>query len=354
MATPEFVQDFVQENVISTRIRFARNFAGYPFPKTMTEAHAEDVAYLVDRELKKIDEFQRYDVKNLSKQETAELQEQYLISSALSKNKQGVAFVSADRAISIMVNEEDHLRQQYIVKGFDLYKAYERLSGIDEGLASSLDFAYDKKLGYLTACPSNVGTGMRASVMTFLPALAWSEEWKSLLPALKADGLTVRGSFGEGSKAEGYIYQVSNERTLGVSEEEILKQVVRWTMTLCDHELYARRELSNSLEVRDRCLRAYGVLTNCAKLSLKEFHSGIADIKFGLALGIFKARESSGLDEFLDSMRPVAFKKSNGLENESEQVCDEMRAETVGNALPELIRISKKSRSKKNLRMGKN
>ena len=348
MATSEFVQDFVQENVISTRIRFARNFAGYPFPKTMTDTLAEDVAYLVGRELSSIDEFQRYDVKNLSKQEIAELQERYLISSALAKNKYGTAFVSTDEAISIMVNEEDHLREQYIVKGFDLYKAYERLSGIDEGLASALDFAYDEKLGYLTACPSNVGTGMRASVMIFLPALAWTGEWKTLLPALKADGLTVRGSFGEGSKAEGYIYQVSNERTLGISEEEILKQVVRWTMTLCDHELYARHKLLENLEVRDRCLRAYGVLTHCAKLSLKEFLSGIADIKLGLALGIFKARESVGFDEFVESMRPVAFKKSNGLENESEQICDELRAETVGSALPELIRVSKKSRTKKN------
>ena len=313
----------------------------------MTDAHADDIAYLVEQELTKIDDFERYDVKKLSKKETAELQEQYLISPALIKNKQGVAFVSADRAVSIMVNEEDHLRQQYIVRGFDLYKAYERLSAIDDALASALDFAYDEKLGYLTACPSNVGTGMRASVMMFLPALAWTGEWKNLLPDLKADGLTVRGSFGEGSKAEGYIYQVSNERTLGVSEGEILKQVRRWTETLCECELTARQELAENLEIRDRCLRAYGVLTHCAKLTLKEFHSGIADIKFGLALGIFKTREQSGFDEFLDSMLPVAFKKSNGLENESEQVCDELRAETVGNVLPELIRISKKSRSKK-------
>lgn len=341
--------EFVQSNVISTRIRLARNLAAYPFPLTMTQAHAEDVVYLVGNELQKLDEFTRYDIRALSRQELAELQEQYLISSALTKNRQGAAFVSSDKAISIMVNEEDHLRQQYIVKGFDLYKAYERISGIDEGLALALDFAYDEKLGYLTACPSNVGTGMRASVMMFLPGLAWTGELKQMLPSLKANGLTVRGAFGEGTKAEGYVYQVSNERTLGVSETEILAQVVRTTMSLCDLESRAREQMleKESVEFLDKCLRAYGVLTNCARLPLKEFLSGIADIRLGLALGFFKTRDQGGFDEFLDSMRPVAFKKSNGLEGESERLCDEMRAETVGNALPELIRISKRARSRK-------
>jgi protein arginine kinase len=248
-----------------------------------------------------------------------------------------------------MVNEEDHLREQYIVKGFDLYKAYERVMGVDEGLASAFDFAYDDKLGYLTACPSNVGTGMRASVMMFLPGLAWTGGLKKLLPSLKANGLTVRGAFGEGTKSEGYAYQVSNEQTLGISETEILAKVVRATMSICDLENEAREELLNKseTEVLDKCLRAYGVLTHCAKLSIKEFLSGIADVRLGLALGFFKTRDQSGFDEFTDSMRPVAFKKSNGLEGESEAICDEARADTVCNALPELVRISKRAKNRK-------
>ena len=142
-----------------------------------------------------------------------------------------------------MVNEEDHLREQYIYKGFDLYKAYEHISAIDESLGEKLDFAYDQRLGYLTACPSNLGTGMRASVMMFLPGLAKSNELKSFLPTLKAGGLTVRGVFGEGTAAEGYSYQVSNERTLGWSEQEILEQVTSCAKSLCGLEIRARLEM---------------------------------------------------------------------------------------------------------------
>ncbi len=340
--------EFIETIVISTRIRLARNFAAYPFPQTMNDEHAEDIVYLVGSELNKLDEFDRYDIAKLNKQEAVSLQEQYLISPALMKSKRGAAFVSSDKAISIMVNEEDHLREQYIYKGFDLYKAYERISGIDEGLASAFDFAFDEKLGYLTACPSNLGTGMRASVMMFLPGLSWNGELKKFLPTLKAGGLTVRGAFGEGTSSEGYLYQVSNERTLGVSEQEILEQMVRMTMTLCDLELRARDEMLKSAEseIRDRCLRSYGILTNCAILSMQEFLAKIADVKLGLILGFFKARDKKGFDEFLDAMKPAAFKKSNGLEGESESTCDEVRAETVCNALPELVRVNKSVRRK--------
>ncbi|MBR2375996.1 MAG: ATP--guanido phosphotransferase [Clostridia bacterium] len=331
--------EFIETIVISTRIRLARNFAAYPFPLTMSDAHAEDVAHLVGEELRKLDEFTRYDIEKLDRQEALFLQEQYLISPLLMKSKKGAVFVSADKTISVMVNEEDHLREQYIYKGFDLYKAYERISGIDEGLGAALDFAFDEKFGYLTACPSNLGTGMRASVMMFLPGLAWNGELKKFLPTLKAGGLTVRGAFGEGTRAEGYIYQISNERTLGLSERDILEQMLGMTMTLCDLELRAREEMKKETEIRDRCLRAYGLLTNCAILSLQEFLSGIADVKLGLSLGYFKARDKKGFDEFINDMRPVAFRKSNGLEDASERACDEARAETVCNVLPELVRV---------------
>ena len=340
--------EFIETIVISTRIRLARNFAAYPFPKKMDDAQAEDIAYLVGEGLKEFDEFEKYEIAKLDKQQAMRLQERYLISPALMKSKGGVAFVSSDRNISIMVNEEDHLREQYIVKGFDLYKAYERISGIDEGLASKYDFAYDEKLGFLTACPSNLGTGMRASVMMFLPGLAWNGELKKFLPQLKAGGLTVRGAFGEGTNAEGYLYQVSNERTLGVSEREILDTMIRMTMTLCDLEIRAREEMlkTEETELRDRCLRSYGVLTNCAILTQKEFLSKIADIKLGLTLGFFEPIDKKGFDEFSDDMRPASFRLSNGLEKASERQCDEARAETVCNALPELVRIAKKRNKK--------
>ncbi len=341
--------EFIETIVISSRIRLARNFASYPFPQKMDDAQAEDVVHLVGHgldEFDSVDTFTKYDMKDLSPQQAALLQEEYLISPALQKSDRGAAFVSKDRAISIMVNEEDHLREQYICKGFDLFKAYERISGIDDALAGMFDFAFDDKLGYLTACPSNLGTGMRASVMMFLPGLVWSGELKKFLPVLKAGGLTVRGSFGEGTGAEGYVYQVSNERTLGVSEKDVLSEMVRMTMTLCDLEIRAREKMlaTAETEIRDRCLRSYGILTNCAVLSWSEFLDRMADVRLGAALGFFEVKDRKRFDEFMDDMRPTAFRVNNGLVGESEEFCNMLRAETASGALPTLVRVTRRKR----------
>ncbi len=331
---------FIQTLVTSTRIRLARNLAAYPFPDKLDEALASQIVHLVGTELWKFDDFEKNDMGKLSKAEATLLQEQHLISPALQKRKGiAAAFISPDKSISVMVNEEDHLREQYLYKGFDLYKAYERISGIDEGLGGVLDFAYDEKLGYLTACPSNLGTGMRASVMMFLPGLARSGELKSFLPTLKAGGLTVRGVFGEGTAAEGYSYQVSNERTLGVSEREVLDQMIRMTMTLGDLELRAREKMlqDEKYPLMDDCLRAYGLLTNCAYLTGKELTDGMVKIKLGMALGFFKARNVQDFNDFLADMRPASFRIENGLQNASESDCNRARAEIVNKVLPELV-----------------
>lgn len=331
---------FIETIVTSTRIRLARNLAAYPFPDKLDEKLAGEIVYLVEKSLRSLDEFTRYDMGKLSKEEANLLKEQHLISPALIRRKGiGSAFLSTDKSISIMVNEEDHLREQYILKGFDLYKAYERISGIDEGLSSSLQFAYDPRLGYLSACPSNLGTGMRASVMMFLPGLAFVDEWQTVLPMLKAGGLTVRGVFGEGTAAEGYAYQVSNERTLGVSEQEVLQQMVRMTMHLCDLELRAREKMlkAKKIPLKDACLRAYGALTNCAVLTIKELTEGMVKVKLGMALGFFKARDIRGFNDFLADMRPASFRLENNLQNKSESDCDLIRAEIVHKVLPELV-----------------
>ena len=329
---------FIETLVTSTRIRLARNLAGYPFPQKLNGTLFGEVVYLVENALKKLDEFEKHDVETLSEQEATLLQEQHLISPALIQRK-GTAFISSDKCISVMVNEEDHLRQQYIYKGFDLFKAYERISALDEGLSSLLCFAYDEKIGYITACPSNVGTGMRASVMMFLPGLALCKELDDFIPTLKAGGLTVRGVFGEGTAAEGYSYQVSNERTLGKSEVELLQDLVKTTMSLCDLELRAREKLlkEKKLPLRDACLRAYGLLTNCATLTQKELTDGMVKLKLGMALGFFKARDIEAFNDFLANMRPASFRLENRLEGASALDCDVSRAEIVHKVLPELM-----------------
>ena len=180
---------------------------------------------------------------------------------------------------------------------------------------------------------------MRASVMMFLPGLAKSNELKSFLPTLKAGGLTVRGVFGEGTVAEGYSYQVSNERTLGRSESDILDQMVRMTMTLCDLELRAREKMLETDEValRDECLRAFGTLTNCAVLPLKELTSSMVKVRLGVALGFFKARNVQDFNDFMADMRPASFRLENGLRGASEYECDLVRAEIMHKVLPELV-----------------
>lgn len=331
---------FIETIVTSTRIRLARNLAAYPFPEKLGAKLAAEIVYLVGKELNALDEFKYYDMGALSREEATLLREQHLISPALIRRKGiGAAFISSDKTISVMVNEEDHLREQYILNGFELYKAYERISGIDEGLSSALHFAYEEKMGYLTACPSNLGTGMRASVMMFLPGLACSKELETYIPKLKAGGLTVRGVFGEGTAAEGYSYQVSNERTLGVSEQEILQQMERMTMSLCDLELRARERMlkERRIPLRDMCLRAYGALTNCAVLPLKELTEGMVKVKLGMALGFFKARDSRGFNDFIADMRPASFRLENSLQGKSEYDCDLVRAEIVHKVLPELV-----------------
>lgn len=336
MAQPGFIETLVT----STRIRLARNLAAYPFPDKLNERLAKEIVYLVGNELEKLDDFQKNDMATLSAEEATLLQEQHLISPALIKKKGiGAAFISTDKSMSVMVNEEDHLREQYIYKGFDLYKAYEQISGVDDALGGALGFAYDTRLGYLTACPSNLGTGMRASVMMFLPGLAWSKELEDFLPTLKAGGLTVRGVFGEGTAAQGYSYQVSNERTLGVSEGEILDKMIRMTMTICDLELRARERMlkENEISLRDMCLRAYGTLTNCAVLSLKELTSGIVKVKLGVALGFFKARDMQAFNDFVANMRPASFRLENGLQRKSEEERNLIRADIVHKVLPELV-----------------
>ncbi len=336
--------DNIQTTVISTRVRLARNFASYPFPRKMDEAQAEDIVHLVNEGLKGVrgaGQFTKYEISALSRQQIALLKEQYLISPALLKSKKGAAFVTSDNAVSIMVNEEDHLREQCICKGFDLHGAYDRLNLVDDGLAAKYDFAFDKKLGYITACPSNLGTGMRASVMMFLPGLTQNGGLKDLLPKLKRSGLTVRGAFGEGSSSDGCVYQVSNQKTLGLSEEEILSAVASHAENICRLEAKARAEMlkKSATELRDKCLRAFGTLTNCALLSETELFSKIAEVRLGIVLGFLENVDGESFDDFYNDMHPTTFRISNGLEGMSERKCDEVRAETVCKVLPQIVQV---------------
>ncbi len=333
-------KEVMESTVVSTRIRLARNLKGCSFPDKIKRSEAKGIVQEVRRALTAIDDFTAYEMDKLPDSQATLLQEKYLISSELIRKKDiSAVFISSDKEVSIMVNEEDHLREQYILKGFDLYKAYERLGGIDDELDKSLDFAFDEKLGYLTACPSNLGTGLRASVMMFLPGLAKYKRLEKLLPSLKKNGLTVRGGFGEGTAADGWSYQISNERTLGYSESDILSHMNEVTLNLAELETRAREEMlkEDGLRYKDVCLRAYGKLCNCAVLPIEELSKEIVMVRLGVALRFFSVQSMDAFHDFIANMRSASFKAGN-CPDASEEEMDVVRAKIVGKVLPRLIK----------------
>ena len=288
--------------VVSTRVRLARNLEGYPFPSHLkSEKQAKEIIRLVSSGLSRLDEFKLCYMDAVSDEEAVCMMENHLISPKLIQNKRfSAALINGDGKISIMINEEDHLREQCIVKGLDLRGAYDTIS-------RSMQFAYDEQFGYLTACPTNLGTGLRASVMLFLPALTVNGVIPKMIRSISRLGLTVRGVYGEGSDADGYMYQISNEVTLGVTEEEILSEVEEVVLKVNELEEAERRNLINgdaSLDIRDECMRSYGILTNCAKISTGEFVKLSASVKLGACLGYIDIPDVSAIDDLVIKLSP--------------------------------------------------
>lgn len=299
--------DLLEGSVITTRIRLARNLTNYPFHITDQTA-SKDVVKKVNRALVKCDTFNLYFASNLSDLTLEEMKEKHLISNAFIENKPfSAALINTDQSISVMVHEEDVIREQCFMKGLALAEAYKRLEGIDDALSKNLDVAYNQRFGYLTACPTNLGTGMRASVMVFLPALTESGAIPALEDELSKLGLTIRGVYGEGTKAEGYNYQISNEITLGVTEKEILATVEDAVIRVCQAEreemqsLYGKKEL----KTMDRVRKSFGVLTNAVLLSYEEFLSHVANVKLGAMLGMININKIDEIDELIVAVRPA-------------------------------------------------
>ncbi len=316
---------------VSSRIRLARNFADYPFPDRLlksphAEEQASEIVRLIAAELNTLEDFDLYDIGTLTDETAAYLVERNLISRDLVRHSRiSAALITPDESISVMINEEDHIRAQYFMKGYDLRKAYERITGIDDVISESIPFAFDETFGYLTACPTNLGTGMRASVMLFLPAVSRRGLMKSIVPELTRLGLTVRGASGEGSGAEGDLFQISNEVTLGRSEGEILSAVEKAVTIVVELELKERdrMRIEEGITLQDRIMRSYGILTNCLTIDMKEFISRAADVKLGIALGFFGTDEPEKklgcIDDLIVAMRPANINRVGGTRTEAEQ-----------------------------------
>lgn len=324
-------------NIIMTRVRLARNLRGYPF-KVENPAVARDIVKKVNRALVRADTFNLYYMSNLTDLKLEAMKERHLISKNLIDNPTcGAVLINQDESISVMVNEEDVIREQCFMKGLRLTEAYKRINRIDDELEKNLDLAFDERFGYLTACPTNLGTGLRASVMLFLPALTESGKIGALIKEVKKLGLTVRGLYGEGSEAEGFTYQISNEVTLGVSEQEIISEVENTVIDICQAERDTAEKLyvRNQLKTMDKAKKSFGVLTNAVFLSYAEFMAHISRVKIGVMLGLINLNDLASIDDLIIKARPANICEQYG-KRLSVADRDLYRAELVGKKLIKL------------------
>lgn len=330
--------DLYSGNIIMTRIRLARNIAGYPFRITDSML-AKEIVKKVNRALVRTDTFNLLYIDNFSDMKLESMKERHLISQNLIDNREfSAVLINQDQSISIMLNEEDHIRAQCFMPGLMLKEAYDKICKIDDDIAKNIDLAFDDKFGYLTACPTNLGTGLRASVMMFLPALTESGKIGALINEVSKLGLTVRGLYGEGSQAEGFMYQISNEVTLGVSEEQIINEVEQTVLQICqaEHDEMQRLYVKNELKTMDRARKSFGVLTNAVMLSYNEFLTHIAQVKLGAMLGMINISDLSAIDELIINVRPANVCEQYG-KRLSQINRDLFRAEIVGKKLLKII-----------------
>jgi protein arginine kinase len=302
--------------VISSRIRLARNINGIPFPGRIDEHGAAGVIKTVKDAIGKnpvlSKDFNVVLMKDISTLEAMVLVEEHLISPGLLQRRdQAAAFIKKDGMISIMVNEEDHIRIQVLMPGQQLEKAWDLSNKIDDILEESIDYAFDEKLGYLTACPTNTGTGMRASVMMHLPALALTDQLKRVLQAVGQIGLAVRGVYGEGTDIIGNMLQVSNQLTLGQTEEHIIENLKSVTGEIINKEKKARESIleKNRFALEDKIFRSYGVLKESRILSSKEFMELLSDVRLGVDMGIITGVKREVLNELMLVSQPASLQK---------------------------------------------
>lgn len=302
--------------IVSSRIRLARNIKEFPFKIKMTK---EDKNKLLEK-VKFITPSIGYGLKFLYLKDMDDITKMSLVEKhilspemALKKEQDGAILINDEENICIMLNEEDHIRLQVFASGLDLQNTLNLAVEIDEKLDELLGFSASEKYGFLTACPTNVGTGLRASVMVHLPALKMTGNLNKLLHIVNSFGMTIRGAYGEESKAKSDIYQISNNQTLGIKEKEIVTNLENITKKVMEQERLARKYLAkNSDDLEDKVYRSYGILTNARKLTSEECDNLLSDIKLGTDLGIIEELDDSKVKELMIYTKPANLQKRVG------------------------------------------
>jgi len=324
--------------VLTSRIRLARNLRRHPFPgwaKRDERAAALELLRPAVESLPAMKDAFSNELGSLSSVQKQVLVERHLISREHAARGDGSAAVIERRqSFSIMLNEEDHLRMQSIRPGLQLSSAFQALSELDTQLESSLEYAFDNSMGYLTTCPTNLGTGLRASAMVHLPGLVLSDQIGQVLQAVNKIGLAVRGIYGEGTESLGHLYQISNQSTLGESEETIIRRLERVISQVAMHEQNAREKLleEDPEMVADKIGRAYGVLRHAHIIDSKEALNHLSLLRLGATLGYLKRDIVITCDSLLMDIQPAHLQLHSGRKLSPEER-DSIRAEIVRSRL---------------------
>ncbi|GIN58947.1 protein arginine kinase [Lederbergia ruris] len=298
--------------VLSSRIRLARNLKNYKFPTLFENEEAREIASRLDG-IVQSGYLQAYKgveflpIEQLKQLEKKVLVEKHLISPRLATDSPyGAVILSEEEDLSIMINEEDHIRIQCLFSGLQIKEALDKANVVDDLLEDQVDYAFDESLGYLTSCPTNVGTGLRASVMVHLPALILTRQMSRIVPAINQLGLVVRGIYGEGTEALGNIFQISNQITLGKSEEDIVDDLVSIVQQIITQERSARKALlkTSNIQLEDRVFRSYGILANSRVIETKEAAERLSDVRLGIDLGYIKHLSRNILNELMILTQP--------------------------------------------------
>ena len=303
----------MSEAVVSTRIRLARNLSDIPFPNRVNVAQKIELCDKVSEIAKSIMDFQRIDMKNLTRTQAVSLVEQHLISPEFISDTEGrTLLLSKDKTVSVMINEEDHLRIQVIKSGLQLTEAYAIADELDNKLSEKLNFAFSEKLGYLTQCPTNLGTGMRASLMLHLPALKNTRALSKIATNLSKLGLTIRGIYGENSDSVGALYQLSNQVSLGISERAAIENLKNIATQLVSQEIKARDRMVSDINTVDTICRSLGILKNARVVDHNEAMNLLSNLRLGVAQKIIDSLSLDSIDKLICDIQPASIMEQSG------------------------------------------
>ena len=319
------------DTVISSRVRLARNIKGYPFPSRLDANNANEIIEKISAPLESAG-FRRINFSDISPiMATSYVERHYVSPEFATMETPHTLLLQETNGTAIMLCEEDHLRIQSILSGLSLDEAYQNASAIEKRLDADFDFAYSDTLGYLTHCPSNLGTGMRASVMMFLPALSRSGYIASLAAQLAKLGLAMRGLFGEGSGSAGCMYQIANQITLGVSESEILCKLTEAVRQISESELQARKNIAEDAldKLTDKVARSVGILKHAYMINTEEFIKLFCEVRLGISKGLVEGITYEQLGTLLVEAMPATLTLSSESTPKGEVARDKLRAARI-------------------------